>query len=172
VSVLTKSDSVHLRLATEADLPALSALYNHYIEAGPVTFDIAPSTVDERRIWLAKFAGGRHLLFVAEEAGKLLGYAGTMPFRPKAAYETTVETTIYLAPDALGRGLGARLYRHLFEALQGEDVHRLLAGITLPNEASVRLHERFGFERVGIFREVGRKQGRYWDVAWYEKAFA
>jgi phosphinothricin acetyltransferase len=167
VSELTTSEGVQLRLATEADLPALNALYNHYVEAGPVTFDIAPSTVEERRAWLAKFEGGRHQLFVAEEAGKLLGYAGTMPFRPKAAYETT----IYLAPDALGRGLGARLYRRLFDALEGEDLHRVLAGITLPNEASIRLHERFGFERVGIFREVGRKQGRYWDVAWYEKAF-
>ena len=169
----TNDAEVVLRPATPEDLPALNALYNHYVEAGPVTFDVVPTTVEERRPWLAKFAGGRHRLFVAVAAGEggaLLGYAGAMPFRPKAAYETSVETTIYLAPDAAGRGLGGRLYAHLFDALQGEDLHRAYAGITLPNEASIRLHERFGFERVGLFRQVGRKHGRYWDVAWYEKA--
>ncbi|MEU6230036.1 N-acetyltransferase family protein, partial [Streptomyces sp. NPDC047042] len=91
------------------------------------------------------------------------------PFRAKPAYGTTVEVTVYLAPDAGGRGIGTLLYKALFEALAGEDVHRALAGIVTPNEASVRLHERFGFRYVGTYREVGRKFGRYWDVAWYEK---
>jgi len=80
-----------------------------------------------------------------------------------------VETSVCLAPGAVGRGLGAQLCSRLFEALAGKDVHRALAGITLPNEASVRLHQGFGFRLVGIFRENGRKLGRYWDVAWYEK---
>lgn len=170
MSTLTKGEAIHLRLATEADLPGITALYNHYVERGPVTFDITPTTVENRRRWLAQFGGGRHRLYVAEEAGRLLGYAGTMPFRTKAAYETSVETTIYLAPDALGRGVGTRLYQHLFDAVAGEDLRRILAGVTLPNDASLRLHERFGFERIGVFSQVGRKHGRYWDVAWFEKA--
>jgi phosphinothricin acetyltransferase len=89
----------------------------------------------------------------------------------KPAYDTSVEVTIYLAPDAGGCGVGTRLYKALFEALADEDLHRAYAGIAQPerNEASVRLHERFGFRHVGTYREVGRKFGRYWDVAWYEK---
>lgn len=80
-----------------------------------------------------------------------------------------MEVTVYLAPDAGGRGIGTLLYKALFAALAGEDLHRAYAGIAQPNEASTRLHERFGFRYVGTYREVGRKFGRYWDVAWYEK---
>jgi phosphinothricin acetyltransferase len=78
---------------------------------------------------------------------------------------------VYLAQPARGQGLGRQLYAALFEALAKEDIHRIFAGITLPNEASVRLHQSFGFERVGIYREVGRKFGRFWDVATYLKPF-
>lgn len=160
-----------VRPARPDDLPALTAIYNHYVESGAVTFDTRTFRASEREAWFAQFASeGRYRLFVADSGGTPCGYAGSYPFRPRAAYDTTVETTIYLAPDAVGRGLGAALYQRLFDDLAGQDLHRALAGITLPNEGSVRLHERFGFERSGLFREVGRKLGRYWDVAWYEKA--
>jgi phosphinothricin acetyltransferase len=108
-------------------------------------------------------------LLVAEESGSVIGYAGTTRWRPKAAYDTTVEITIYCAAEALGEGIGSRLYSSLFEALKEEDIHRFVAGYTLPNPASAALHERFGFKAVGIFPEVGRKFGRYWDVAWSER---
>ena len=98
-----------------------------------------------------------------------VGFASSSRFRPKPAYETSVETSVYLAPDSVGRGAGTRLYEGLFKALEGEDVHRAYAGIALPNPASIGLHERFGFKRVAHFTEQGRKFGRYWDVAWYEK---
>ncbi|PGH49904.1 GNAT family N-acetyltransferase [Streptomyces sp. Ru87] len=100
---------------------------------------------------------------------RILGYATSSPFRPKPAYGTSVETTVYCAPDALGRGVGSLLYTRLFEELAGEDLRRAYAGIALPNAASVRLHERFGFGPVGTFHEAGRKFGRYWDVAWFER---
>ena len=80
--------------------------------------------------------------------------------------------TVYCAPEATGRGLGTRLYTALFEAIQGEGVRMALAAITLPNEASVSFHERFGFSLSGIQHDVGHKFGRYWDVAWYEKRLA
>ncbi|MEU8944606.1 N-acetyltransferase family protein [Streptomyces sp. NPDC048489] len=105
----------------------------------------------------------------AGPAGRILGYATSSGFRPKAAYATSVEVSVYLAPGAGGRGVGTLLYEALFRALAGEDLHRAYAGVAQPNEASVRLHERFGFRHVGTYREVGRKFGRYWDVAWYEK---
>lgn len=102
-------------------------------------------------------------------SGAVLGYAGTHHFRDKAAYDTTVEATVYLAPEATGRGIGPALYAALFDSLRGEDLRVAVAGITLPNEASVALHERFGFSRAGVMHEVGRKFGQYWDVGWYER---
>ena len=159
-----------IRRARPHDLEALTALYNHYVEHTAITFDLEPFAVAARRAWLEGFAeSGRHQLFVAEEQGAVVGYAGTRGFRDKRAYDTSVETSIYLAPDATGRGLGRALYERLFAALEGADVHRAIAGITLPNEASIALHQRFGFERVGVMREVGRKHDRWWDVLWMEK---
>jgi phosphinothricin acetyltransferase len=113
---------------------------------------------------------GRHRLVVAEEDGRVVGYASTGQFRPKAAYEACVEASIYIAPDTCGLGIGTALYETLFASIEGEDVHRAVAGITMPNDASVALHERFGFGKVAHFTEQGRKFGRYWDVAWYERA--
>jgi phosphinothricin acetyltransferase len=161
---------VAIRRAGAGDLPELTEIYNHYVRETPITFDIEPLSAEQRRPWLEAFAeSGRHQLFVAEREGRVLGYAGSHGFRPKAAYDTSVETTVYLAPSALGEGIGRRLYAALFEALAREEVHRALAGITLPNPASIALHRRFGFTPIGIFREVGRKLGRYWDVQWFEK---
>ena len=139
---------MELRAARQTDFPAITRIYNHYVEAGPVTFDVRTFTVDERQGWFAQFAPGtRHQLLVAEVEGEVRGYAGSMQFRKKPAYDTTVETTVYLDPQWTGRGLGAALYEALFAALADQDLRCLLAGITLPNPASIRLHERFGFKR-------------------------
>ena len=99
----------------------------------------------------------------------MLGYAGTTGFRDKRAYDTTVETTIYCAPESIRRGIGSQLYATLFDALRGEDIRLAVGGITVPNDASIALHERFGFTLAGVMHEVGRKFDRYWDVAWYER---
>ncbi|MGE0410198.1 MAG: N-acetyltransferase family protein [Amphiplicatus sp.] len=161
-----------VRRAEAADLPAITAIYNRYVAETPITFDIEPFTVEQRRAWFAQFgAAGRCQLFVAVVGGALAGYAGSTKHKEKRAYDTSVETTIYLDPAHVGRGLGGALYRRLFEALADEDVHAALAGITLPNEASLGLHRRFGFVEIGVFHEVGRKFGRYWDVLWLEKRF-
>lgn len=159
-----------LRAANRADIPRLTEIYNHYVIHTPVTFDLEPYTVERRMEWFEQFAAtGRHRLVVAEENGIVLGYAGSMRFRAKPAYNTTVETTIYSAPEAVGKGIGRKLYAALFEALAKEDVHRIVGGFTLPNVGSQKLHEYFGFKHVGIFSEVGYKFGKYWDVAWMER---
>ncbi|WP_326728932.1 GNAT family N-acetyltransferase [Streptomyces phaeochromogenes] len=163
---------VQVRPGVESDLDALTDIYNHYVRETPITFDTATFTPVERRPWLLSHPeDGPHRLMVATagDSQRILGYATSSAFRPKPAYETSVEVTIYLAPDTGGRGVGTLLYKALFAALADEDLHRAYAGIAQPNEASVRLHERFGFRHVGTYREVGRKFGRYWDVAWYEK---
>ncbi|MFK0264509.1 GNAT family N-acetyltransferase [Streptomyces angustmyceticus] len=207
--MLREQGEVQVRAGTEADLPALTDLYNHYIRETCITFDLEPFTPDQRRPWLLSHPqDGPHRLLVAQEAtdrtkkpqngpvsgahpgaaasgttatgvtassgaghpgGPLLGYATSSAFRPKAAYAPSVEVTVYCAPHAAGRGIGTLLYTSLFRALADEDVHRAYAGITQPNEASTRLHTRFGFRHIGTYTEVGRKFGRYWDVAWYQK---
>jgi phosphinothricin acetyltransferase len=161
---------VEIRRGEARDLVGIVEIINHYIASTPITFDVEPFDAETRRPWFEQFAAsGRHRLFVAERGGRVLGWSASGPFRAKAAYETTAEASIYLAPGEGGQGLGTKLYARLFAALRGEDLHRLVAGITLPNEASVRLHEHMGFQRVGVFTANGRKFGRYWDVAWYER---
>ncbi|MBA4865419.1 N-acetyltransferase [Streptomyces sp. PSKA54] len=163
---------VQVRPGVEEDLGPLTDIYNHYVRDTAITFDTAPFTPEKRRPWLLSHPeDGPYRLMVAHEQhnGRILGYATSSPFRKKPAYSTSVEVSIYLASDAGGRGIGTLLYKALFEALAGEDLHRAYAGIAQPNEASHRLHERFGFRHIGTYREVGRKFERYWDVAWYEK---
>lgn len=161
---------VRVRPAVPSDLARLTEIYNHYVVNTPITFDITPVTAEQRVPWFEEHtSGGHHQLFVAERDGLVLGHAGTGRFRDRAAYDPSVETTIYCADDATGKGIGRMMYEALFKALEGADVHRALAGITMPNDASVALHRRFGFERVALFSEVGRKFDRYWDVMWMEK---
>ncbi len=162
---------VRIRPAARSDLPRLTEIYNYYVVHTPVTFDVEPHTVERREAWFVQFgATGRHRLLVAENDGGVMGYAGSTRFRPKAAYETTVETTIYCAPEAAGQGIGSQLYAALFEALRGEDIHRVVAAYSLPNPATAAIHSRFGFKVVGVFSENGRKFGKYWDVCWVERA--
>lgn len=164
------TDPIQIRRVERGDLPALLEIYNHYVLNTPVTFDIEPRTLEQRQAWFDGFgSSGRYQCFVAVRGGRSVGWASSHRYHERAAYDATVMSSIYLAPDACGQGLGKRLYTTLFDALGGEDIHRMFVGISLPNEASVRLHRAFGFEHVGIYREVGRKFGRFWDVASYLK---
>lgn len=161
---------VRTRPARREDLPRLTEIYNHYVVESPATFDLEPKTLEQRAEWFAQFAeSGRYRLIVAEADGALRGYAGSTRFRVKPGYDTTVETSIYCAAEAVGQGIGARLYAALFEALGGENIHRFVAGFVPPNPASAALHARFGFKVVGTFTEQGYKFGRYWDVCWMER---
>ena len=153
-----------------ADVPALLAIYNHYVVNSHITFDVEPRTLEQRLAWFGLFApAGRYQCVVAERGCTPVGWACSLPFKDRAAYDTSVETSVYLAPAETGRGTGTRLYESLFEALRGADVHRAYGGVSLPNPPSVSLHERMGFDRVGTYREVGRKFGRFWDVSVYER---
>jgi len=159
-----------VRAATLDDLSALNDIYNQYVAETHYTFDVEPMSAEARQEWFAHYSSaGRHRVLVAVSEDRVVGYATSSRFRPKPAYETSIETSVYLAPESVGRGAGSRLYEGLFKALEDEDVHRAYAGIALPNPASIALHERFGFKRVAHFTEQGRKFDRYWDVAWYEK---
>ena len=157
-----------IRRTVPADAQALLEIYNDYVLNTPITFDIEPKTLADRRAWLAGFgASGRYQCFVAVAEERVVGWAASGRFRDRAAYDTTVETSVYLAPGQHRQGLGRRLYGTLFDALKTEDVHRAYGGVTQPNDASNGLHEAMGFRRAGVLDQVGRKFGRFWDVAVY-----
>ena len=160
-----------VRSAMLEDLQALTDIYNHYVVNTAITFDLQTFTVATRRRWFDDHAeNGSHRLLVATGSeGECLGYASSSRWRPKPAYNTTVEASLYCRPDAVGRGCGTALYTALFAALEREDVCTIVAGVSLPNPASLSFHEKFGFRPVGVFHAVGRKFDRFWDVAWFER---
>jgi phosphinothricin acetyltransferase len=156
---------IEIRYAVAEDLPALTAIYNHYVSHTAATFDIEPFEVSARHGWFAHYADtGPHRLLVAVRDGEIVGYATSSTFRPKPAYETSIEVTVYLRPQATAGGVGTALYERLFAELRDEPLHRAYAVIALPNPASVALHAKFGFVEIGTMTEVGRKYDQWWDV--------
>ncbi len=163
-------NKVVIRDASIEDLPILTQIYNYYVVNTSVTFDTSAFTPAMRQSWFDQFApAGKHQLLVAEEAGVVRGYASSLPLRPKPAYSTSVETTIYLEPDAGGRGIGKSLYSGLLARLSKTDVHRCYGIVVLPNAASMALHHALGYVQVAHLSEVGFKFDQYWDTVWLEK---
>ena len=152
-----------------ADAAAIAEIYNHYIEHTVVTFEetLVSAADFVARIEVVHATGFPWL--VAEEAGRVLGYAYATKWKERSAYRFSAEVTVYLAPTATGRGLGTRLYTELFPMLDARGLHALMGGITLPNEASVALHEKFGMRKVAHFEEVGFKFGRWLAVGYWQR---
>jgi L-amino acid N-acyltransferase YncA len=161
--------AITVRDAETADVPAMAAIYDEQARTSVATFDTEPrgaAYLDEK----VAGAGGSNVVLVALDGGELLGYAFSGPFRPRPAYDGTKEVSVYLAEGARGRGVASQLYSALLgrlDALPG--VHTQVAVIALPNDASIALHRRHGFQQVGVLREVGHKFGRYVDTAWYQR---
>ena len=157
--------------ACPGDADALLALRNHYIAHSFATFDEAPLRLAAVQDWLAGFAAtGSHRLLVARDDGRLQGFCSSQPYRAHPAFARTIETSVYVAPDAAGAGVGSALYERLFGELAGQQLHRAVVGIALPNEASLRLHARFGFRPVGVFDEYAHKNGRAISSQWMQRA--
>jgi L-amino acid N-acyltransferase YncA len=154
------------RVATEQDLPAIKAIYDHQVLTGIATFDTEPPPLEKWAERLTSDAAGDHML-VAESDGAVAGYAYSSTYRPRPAYVRTRETSVYLAPEAAGRGLGRALYDDLLVRLRADGMHVALGVIALPNPASEALHLACGFERVGVLPEVGRKFDRWIDTAFW-----
>jgi phosphinothricin acetyltransferase len=157
-----------VRDANRADLPAIVGIYNHAIETTVATFDLAPFSVEERVPWFEQF-GGEHPLLVCERAGEVLGFAYYLPYRAKAAYDGTKETTIYVHHAARRIGVADRLYTELFARARRARVHALLAVLGGDNPESRALHEKHGFVYIGRLREVGRKFDAWIDTHYLEK---
>ena len=161
-----------IRRAALIDAAGINAVYNPFILETPATFETAPIDEAARRRWLdIRAANPRWPVFVAADASRILGFANASAFDERQSYETSVKVSVFIAPEGQGRGVGRRLYVALFTNLATADVHRAYAGIVAPNPASIRLHERFGFNHVATYDEVGRKFGSYYSVMWFEKRF-
>jgi len=152
------------------DAEAIAAIYNPFIRDTVVTFEETPVDAAEmaRRI---EDVTARLPWLVSEQEGVVAGYAYATRWRPRSAYRFAVESTIYMAPAFVGRGLGTTLYRTLLEELERGDVHCAVGGVALPNPASVALHVRLGFQPIGTFREIGWKLGRRVDVGYWQRVF-
>ena len=160
-----------IRLAKESDSAALARIYNHYVENTFVTFEESPLSSDSMRQWL-KSVNQAHPWFVFEdEEGKILGSSYASAWKGRCAYRHSAETSVYLDPEATGRGVGSQLYQTLIDNLKSRSFHTLIGGIALPNESSVALHEKFGFTKVAHFKEVGRKFETWIDVGYWQLNF-
>lgn len=153
-----------IRLATAADAAAIAAIYAPYVTDSPVSFEeVAPDAGEmERRI--AGDGRGLHPWLVADASGQVVGYASSSPFRARPSYRWTVETGVYLAPDAQGRGLGRMLMEAMLDLLTRQGFTCAVAGITVPNDASIALHDKLGFTPCATYRETGFKLGQWRTV--------
>ena len=157
-----------VRTATRDDIAAMSAIYGREAAEGHATFDVEPRSDRMWASYVESAAPGDFTLVATDGTNGVVGFAYSTSYRPKPAYAHTRETTIYLDPAAQGRGIGHALYAELIARMRRAGVHLVIAGVALPNEASIALHTSCGFESVGTFREVGRKLGRWIDVEFYE----
>lgn len=158
-----------IRLAKDTDAAAIAAIYRPYVEGSRISFEeTAPDATEMAR----RMASPIHPWLVIEVGGQVTGYASTSPMRDRAAYRWSVETGIYVAPEMQGRGLGKRLLEAHIETLKRQGFVTIIAGIALPNDASVALHEKLGFALSGIERGVGYKLGQWVDVGRWQRDLA
>lgn len=164
---------ITIRAVTKDDLSAIKGIYNHHIKNTHINFETNLHDDAYMQNWFTQFDhSGRYQAYVALEGDQVLGFAVSQKFRPKPAYDTSIEVTIYLVPQAAGKGLGKKLSLFLLDKMQQQDVNRAYAVIALPNEASIGLHESIGYKKAGHFTQVGRKFGKYYDVAFLEYKFS
>ena len=158
-----------IRPAQQQDLPALLAIYNHEILNGVATFDLQPKSLAERQSWFDEHNKNNHPLLVAEQDGEVLGYASLSRYAEKAAYNSTVELSVYIAPSARRQGIASQLMLAVIDLAKKDNAtHLIVSLITGTNQASISLHRKFGFNKVGTLHQVGYKHQQFLDVHIYE----
>jgi phosphinothricin acetyltransferase len=158
-----------IRNAVAKDAASIAEIYNHYISDTVVTFETEMIRSEDILSRISKVqSDGLPWLIAEDGSGKLIGYAYVTKWRERFAYRFSVEVTVYLAPTFIGNGVGSQLYDALFSELKSRSIHSVIGGITLPNPASVALHEKFGLEKVAHFKEVGFKFEQWQDVGYWQ----
>lgn len=156
-----------IRVATLDDAADTAGIYNHYVENTTITFDTEPLSVEAMRARIDRTIA-EYPWFVADVVGTVTGYAYGARWQTRCAYRDAVETSVYVDPGHLRRGVGRALYRRLIDELRSREYRCAIAGIALPNPASIALHEGLGFALVGKFKEVGHKFGERIDVGYWQ----
>lgn len=159
---------MELRVATESDAEAIRTIYNTEVLSSTVTFDLVARTPEQHALWMEQHSGV-YPVIVADEGGEVLGFASLSPYRPRPAYSTTAEDSVYVRSDHRGKGLGKALVAGIVELGAEHGFHSVIARIVGDHAASIAVHRSVGFELVGIEREVGRKFGKWLDVALMQK---
>jgi L-amino acid N-acyltransferase YncA len=155
-----------IRIATPADAAAVAEIYGPFCEHSPITFETERPTIGEIENRIRRIVE-RFPWLICENETEMIGYAYAGPHRDRAAYRWCVDVAIYLSGNRRGQGFGTALYRVLFQLLRIQGYYQAYAGITLPNPASIRLHQRLGFEPVGVYKRVGFKANAWHDVSWW-----
>lgn len=158
-----------IRTASDEDAPSLAAIYNHFVTDTIVTFEETPIEAAEMSLRMQLVREARLPWLVAVQDARTIGYAYASKWKDRIGYRHSVESTVYLSPDASGRGVGSALYGALFDQLSERGVHAVMGGIALPNDASVALHEKFGMTKVAHFAAVGFKFGGWIDVGYWQR---
>lgn len=158
---------VAIRLATQSDLAAINNIYNHYVLHSTCTYQEEPETMEARRQWF-NHHGAQHPVTVAELNGQVVGWGSLSTYHPRSAYRRTVENSLYLHHDQHRRGIGSRLLQDLIARAREAGHNVIIAGIDADQTASVALHTKFQFQKVGHFKRVGFKFGRWLDVVYME----
>jgi phosphinothricin acetyltransferase len=156
-----------IRSANAADADAIAEIYNHYVLHSVISFEeetVSGPDMLGRMVEIQQM----YPWLVYEEDGAIAGYAYATPWKNRSAYRHAAETTIYIEKAKLGKGIGSRLYEPLLQDLRSRDLHIVMAGIALPNDGSVAIHEKFGFVKVAHYREIGRKFDRWVDVGYWQ----
>ncbi len=160
-----------IRACTEADIDQVAAIYGHHVRHGSASFETDPPDTEEMRRRRADITAKGFAYLVADDAGTVRGYAYAGTYRPRAAYRDTVENSVYLRPDSMGRGIGVMLLQALITECEALGLRQVVAVVgDSANAASIRLHERLGFRRVGVLRAVGYKHGRWLDSVLLQRA--
>lgn len=161
---------MHIRAATEADLPGILAIYNEVVRSSTAVYTEEEANLDQRRVWLRDRRTLGYPVLVAEDgAGDVAGFSSFGDFRPWPGFRLTVEHSVYVRSDCRGQGFGAALITPLFSEATALGKHVMVGGIDAANPASIRLHEKLGFERAGTLREVGTKFGRWLDLVFMQR---
>ncbi len=156
---------MELRRAEAGDAEAIRSIYNAEVLGTTVTFDLVARSPEEQQAWMAAHDGAYPVVVAVDDDGVVLGFVALSPYRPRPAYSTTVEDSIYVAAGQRGKGVGRALLGEAVRLAQAHGFHSIMARIVGDHEASIALHRSCGFELVGVEREVGRKFGRWLDVA-------
>lgn len=161
--------AIEVRLATREDAASIRTIYNREVTESTVTFDLVPRSLEDQREWLDAHAGAHPAVVAVDGSGTVTGFGSLSPYRSRPAYSTTVEDSVYVAREHQGRGVGRLLLAELVRLAEVHGFHAVMARIVGGHAASIALHSACGFELVGVEREVGRKFGKWLDVALMQK---